>query len=86
MKREEQWQGAVQGDTQISGSRDWMDGLESGKDDALSLGHVEFVVLYGTFRRNAQRHLGRKVWHAEKMSDIKLIDRVQGIISCVENT
>ena len=26
MKCEEQWQGAVQGDAQISGSRDWMDG------------------------------------------------------------
>lgn len=26
MKCEEQWQGAVQGDTQISDSRDWMDG------------------------------------------------------------
>lgn len=63
-----------------------LDGWKSGTDDALSLGRVEFVVLYGTFRRNAQRHLDGKVWHAEKMSDIKLTDRVQGIISCVENT
>ena len=63
-----------------------LDGWKSRKDDALSLGCVEFVVLYGTFRRNAERHLGGKVWHAEKMSDIKLLDRIQRILSCVENT
>lgn len=63
-----------------------LDGWKSGKDDALSLGCVEFVVIYGTFRRNVRRRLGGKVWHAEKMSGIKLMDRIQGIISCVENT
>lgn len=63
-----------------------LDGWKSGKDDALSLGRVEFVVIYGTFRRNVQSRLGGKVWHAEKMSGIKLMDRIQGIISRVENT
>lgn len=50
MKCEEQWQGAVQGDTQISGSRDWMDG--SAGQMMHSVWDM-FVVLYGTFRRNA---------------------------------